>query len=145
MERSSLFLTITLLALFAGPACVAAEITDERAIQSANIAFVGAERVSPEWTFHLDKKLERWDWLKARWQECSVKDKKLGREDAVCGPDLAQMESAMAGRHVWAVVYKRVLSPGEFSFHPNAMVFVDADSSKVLAIITPEGAPLFPK
>jgi|LNFM01.2.fsa_nt_gb hypothetical protein len=136
---------IVLLFLLATSACVGAEITDERTIQSANKAFVGAERLPPEWSFHLDKQLEQWHWLKARWQECSVKDKQLGREDTVCGPELAQMESALAGRHVWAVVYKLVLPPGERAFHPNAMVFVDANSGKVLAIIAPEGNLLFPK
>ena len=139
MKRSSLLPTIVVLALLIGPACVAAEITDERAIQSANITFVGEERASPEWVFYLDKKLERWQWLKARWQECSVKDRKLGREDLVCGPDLAQMESALARRKVWAVVYKRVLTPGDHGFHSNAMVMVDADSGKVLAIIAQKG------
>lgn len=136
---------ILLLSLVASPACVGVEIREERAIQSANKAFGGDESLLPEWTFYLDKKLERWHWLKTRWQECSIKDKKLGREDTVCGPDLAQMESAIAGRHVWSVVYKRVLVPGEEVFHPNAMVFVDADSGKVLAIIAPEGNLLIPK
>lgn len=145
MKRSSLLPAIVVLALLTGPACVAAEITDERAIQSANIAFVGEERVSPEWVFHLDKKLERLQWLKARWQECSVKDRKMGREDLVCGPDLVQMESALARRNVWAVVYKRALAPGDLGFHSNAMVMVDADSAKVLAIIEPEGNLLIPK
>jgi hypothetical protein len=145
VKRSAEFSTIVLLFLLTASACVGAEITDERTIQSANRAFVGEERLPPEWTFYLDKKLERWHWLKARWEECSVKDKKLGREDTVCGPELAQMESAMAGKHVWAVVYKLVLPPGERAFHPNAMVFVDANSGKVLAIIAPEGNLLFPK
>ena len=145
MKLRPQFTIILLLSLLTSPACVGAEIPDERAIQFANKAFVGEERLPQEWTFYLDKKLERWHWLKARWQECSVKDKELGREDTVCGPDIAQMEFAMAGKHVWAVVYKRVLAPGERVFHPNAMVFVDADSGKVLAIISPEGAPLFPK
>ncbi len=51
----------------------------------------------------------------------------------------------MAGRHVKAVVYNLVLPPGERALHPNAMVFVDANSGKVLAIIAPEGNLLFPK
>jgi hypothetical protein len=144
-KQTSHFPRIVFLFLFSASACVGAQIADEKAIQSANTAFVGAEHLPPEWSSHLDKKLERWHWLKARWQECSVKDKKLGRVDTVCGPELAQMESAMAGRHVWAVVYNLVLPPGERALHPNAMVFVDANSGKVLAIIAPEGNLLFPK
>lgn len=145
MKRSPLFPTIAVLVLLASPAQLWALITDETAIQSAHKAFSGEEPLLPEWTFYLDKKLERWHWLKTRWQECSIKDKKMGREDTECGPWLAQMELVTAGKHVWAVVYKRVPVPGEFILHPNAMVFLDADSGKVIVIITPEGAPLFPK
>ncbi len=140
MARFSLLGALLLAHVLACPITVGAEITDERAAQSAHKAFVGKELLSPEWTFHIDKKLERWEWLKSRWQECSEKDRKLGRED-ICGSDLVQMDSALAGRRVWAIVYKRVLP----SLHPNGMVFVDVDSAKVLAMITTEGAPLFPK
>ncbi|TKB63805.1 MAG: hypothetical protein E8D48_02475 [Nitrospira sp.] len=145
VKQSARFFMIVILFLLASPAYLGAEITEEKAIQSAHKAFSGDEPILPEWTFYLDKKLERWHWLKARWQKCSVKEKQMGREDTECGPWLAQMESVTAGKHVWAVVYKRVLAPGEEVLHPNAMVFVDADSGRVLAIITPEGAPLFPK
>lgn len=145
MKPRAQITVILLLSLVASPACVGAEITEERAIQSANKAFAGEERLPPEWTVRLDKALQRWDHIKSLWQKASAKEKQLGREDTDFGPWLAQMESALAGKHVWAAVYKRVLTPGDDGFHPNGMVLVDADSGKVLAIVTPEGAPLFPK
>jgi hypothetical protein len=55
------------------------------------------------------------------------------------------MELVMERKRVWAVVYKLTLPPGERAFHTNAMVFVDADSGRVLAFIEPEGSPQFPK
>lgn len=54
-KQTSHFPRIVLLFLLATSACVGAEITDERTIQSANRAFVGEERLPPEWTFYLGK------------------------------------------------------------------------------------------
>ena len=144
MTQFTLLSSLLLAHVLVSPITVGAEITDERAAQLAHKAFAGKEQLPPEWTFRLDKKLERWEWLKPRWQECSEKDRKLGRED-ICGAELAQMELALAGRRVWAVVYRSAPQVEELRLHPNAMVFVDADSAKVLAIITTEGAILFPK
>lgn len=144
MTRLTLLSALLLVHVLVWPIAVGAEITSKRAAQSAHKALFGQEQLPPEWTVYLDKKLKRWEWLKSRWQECSEKDRKLGRED-ICGSELAQMESVLAGKRVWAVVYRSKPEVEELRLHPNAMVFVDADSAKVLTIITPEGAMRFPK
>ena len=127
------------------PVFASAEISEQVAIESAHKALVKSGVLPPGWTFYVDKELQRWLWLKSRWQESSIKEKQLGREDTDFGPWLARMESVMVGKRVWAVVYKLTLPPGERAFHTNAMVFVDADSGRVLAFIEPEGSPQFPK
>lgn len=137
--------TAVLSCVLASPVCAVAEISEQMAIESAHKALVKSGDAPPGWTFYVDKELQRWQTLKSRWQESSIREKQLGREDTDFGPWLARMESVMEGKRVWAVVYKLTLSPGERAFHPNAMVFVDADSGRVLALIEPEGSPQFPK
>jgi len=101
--------------------------------------------VPPLWTSYIDHDLDRWQYIKALWQKRSATEKQLGREDTDFGPWLIKMESALAGRRVWAVVYKLTLPAGERAFHQNAMAFIDADTGVVLALIEPEGYPRFPK
>lgn len=133
------------LAISADPTCVKAEIPEPVAVESANKAFVKDGVLPPEWTLYIDKDLQRWHHIKSQWQKSLAKERQLGREDAELESWLEQMESLMAGKHVWTVIYKLVLPPGERAFHPNATVFVDADSGRVLAIIEPEGSVKFPK
>lgn len=123
----------------------AAEISEQMAIESAHKAIAKYGVTTSRWTFHVEKDLRTLRDYKSRWAERSLKEQRLGREDTDFGPWLSQMESVTEGKHVWAVIYKLILSPGERAFHPNAMVFVDADSGKVLALIEPEGSPQFPK
>ena len=136
------------------PLTVGAEITGDRAVQAANKAVVGDEQFPPEWTLSvskniqwavsLDKDLKMWQHIKAGWQKRSAREQQLGKEDDAFGPWLTRMESVLVGKNVWGVVYKAVSQSKQLLLHPDAMVFVDADSGKVLAIISPEGAPLFP-
>ena len=145
MKQMTWLSTVVLSCVLASPVCAVAEISKQTAIESAHKAIAKYGVTPSRWTFYVEKELQRWLWLKSRWQESSIREKQLGREDTDFGPWLAQMESVMEGKRVWAVIYKLTLSPGEKEFHPNAMVFVDADSGSVLALIEPEGSPQFPK
>ncbi|MEQ1792597.1 MAG: hypothetical protein ABL970_00285 [Nitrospira sp.] len=134
-----------LLSVLVDPVYAVAEISEQEALESSHKAIAKYGVVPPSWVFHVDHDLQQWHTIKSRWQERSLREKQFGREDTDFGPWLAKMEAAFAGKHVWAVVYKLILAPGERAFHPNAVVFVDADSGTVLAFIEPEGYPRFPK
>lgn len=128
-----------------GAADLFAEVSEEDVIAASHKALAKDGALPKEWTFYIDKELQRWHHIKSLWQKASARERQLGRDDTEFGPWLEQMEAAIAGKHVWAVVYKLILPPGERAFHPNAMVLVDADSGRVLAFIEPEGVPHFLK
>ena len=123
---------------------VLAEISEQEAVESAHKAIAKFGVLPKGWTFHVEKDLQRWESLKRAWEESSKTEKQLGRADTYFGPSLVRMESVMRGRNVWTVVYKLIIPPGQRSLHPNAMVFVDADSGSALALIEPEGSAQFP-
>lgn len=145
MKQITWLSTVVLSYVLLWPVWAVAEISEQMAIESAHKALVKSGAPPPGWTFYVDKELKRWHHIKALWEKRSAREKQLGREDTDFGPWLAQMESVMEGKRVWAVVYKLTLAPGEKAFHPNAMVFIDADSGSVIALIEPEGSPQFPK
>ena len=134
-----------LICVLTGPIFAAAEISEQMAIESAHKAIAKYAVTPARWTFYVEKDLRTLQFYKSRWQESSLIERRLGLEDTDFGPWLAQMESVTEGKRVWAVIYKLTLSPGERAFHPNATVFLDADSGRVLALIEPEGSPQFPK
>lgn len=134
---------VVIVTMLACPICVKAEVSEQVVVEAATRFLVKDGVLPPEWTFQVDKDLQRWRHVKAQWQKSLANERKLGREDAELESWLARMESVMAGKQVWAVVYKLTLPPGEQAFHHNATVFVDADSGRVLAIIEPEGSVKF--
>lgn len=134
-----------LSSVLASPIYVAAEVSEKMAIESAHTAIATFGVTPSQWTFYVEKDHRTLQDYKTRWQERSLKEKQLGREDTDFGPWLARMESVTEGKRVWTVIYKLKLSPGQRALHPNAMVFIDADSGKVLALIEPEGSPQFPQ
>ena len=137
--------TAILFSALAYPVCAVAQISEHAATESADMVMARYGVVPPLWTSYIDHDLDRWQYIKALWQKRSATEKQLGREDTDFGPWLLKMESALAGRRVWAVVYKLTLPAGERAFHQNAMAFIDADTGVVLALIEPEGYPRFPK
>ena len=145
MIRIIWLLIMVVFSMMWGAADLFAEVSEEEVIASSHKALVKDGVLPKEWTFHIDKELQRWHHIKSLWQKASARERQLGRDDTDFGPWLEQMETAIAGKHVWAVVYRLILPPGERAFHPNAMVFVDVDSGRILAFIEPEGSPRFPK
>jgi hypothetical protein len=113
-----------------------AEISDQQALDSANKEIVKFHVNPPHWDMHIDKTLQDWRITRDSWENW-VNTVAKGRA-ADTYARIAEIEAAIKGKEVWLVVYKKLVPPGVRVFHTHAVVFLDATSGEVLAIINPE-------
>jgi hypothetical protein len=110
-----------------------AALSEEQAIALANKELVKWRVHLPSWTVELQKSRTEWERKRSSWEEYTIKTNSTWPKARI-----AEIEKAMTGKEVWSVVYNRKVPPDAKVFHTHAIVFLDATTGEVLAVINPE-------
>ncbi len=136
----STFLQRTLMAgvllIVQAPYLAYAALAEEQAIALANKEIVKWGVALSDWESMIDKDRRDWQLTRESWEQW-VKTVGKGRV-AETNARIAEIENSLKGREVWSVVYNRKVPPGTKVFHTHAIVFLDATTGDVIAVVNPE-------
>lgn len=130
-----IFLASALLIILV-PYVAHAALSEEQAIVLANKEIVKWGVTLTGWESIVDKDRRDWQLTRESWEEW-VKTIGKGRTEET-NARIAEIENSMKGREVWSVVYNRKIPPGAKVFHTHAIVFIDATTGEIIAVVNPE-------
>lgn len=118
------------------PYVAQAALSEEKAIELANKEIVKWGVTLSGWESSLDKNRRDWQLTRESWEKWVAT---VGKGRAIeTNARIAELENSMKGREVWSVVYNRKVPPGTKVFHTHAIVFLDATTGDVIAVVNPE-------
>ncbi len=134
--RALCILSTIFFMLAGGPLRASGEISDQQALELANKEIVKFYVDPKHWDVHIDKTLQDWKLTRDSWEKW-VNTLATGMA-AETRARIAEIETAIKGKAVWLVVYNLKVPPGKRILHAHAIVFLDAETGEVLAVVNPE-------
>ena len=130
------FLVMTVFGIFSVPACAIAELSDQQAIVIANKEMAKFDVDPARWDVRLEKDRHDWQQTRESWEKWIATEARGRTADTRAR--IEEIETAMKRKEVWLVVYNRKVPPGQRVRHSHAIVFLDAKTGNILAVINPE-------